>query len=710
MKGKVEDYLNYPLIDGPLKALNIKTMHGANYFSGGPIVAIRLDLGPYDEVFTSAIPNFYAKLRAILPSLYGHHCSVGQPGGFFQRVEEGTLLGHVTEHVAIELQTLAGMDVAYGKTRRTGTPGVYNVIFRYFDELAGIYAGKAALNLVNSLLLDLPFDVDRVVAALVEIREGRLLGPSSQAIVAAAEKRGIPWLRLDEYNLIQLGTGRYHKRTRATLTDDTSLVGVEISDDKLMTVRVLQDAGVPAPHTIAVDNLAECLQFARECQRPIVLKPRSGKLGRGVSLALEDPAAIGRALAWARNFDQQVLAQEYIAGNAYRLLVIDYRLAAAVLLTPPQLVGDGLHTVAELIGQLNADPRRGIGDKAELSRVEFDAVSERLLSERKYTMATVLRPGEVLPLQLSGNLKLGGMATDVTDRVDPMTRYLVERAARVVGLNVAGVDIVANSISQSLLEGGAVIEINAAPDFRMHLRPTAGKARDVAGEFVRMLFPPGAAVRMPLFSVTGSHGKTPAVRLIRSVLSAAGYATGMITTDGLYIGDRRLKTGDMSNPDSVALLLKDPTIDCAVMETAHEGIVQKGLGYQFADVGIVLNFDPEDGVGSDDITFIDDLAYAMAVVAEQVYDEGYSVLNADQPLVAEMAERVYSEVVWFSRDYQNQRLRAHVDRGGMATVLDGNDLYWLKGSDRQRIVYLPDLSIDWSGQEGRLDGLMAAVA
>ncbi len=703
-------YLAYPVRPGPLVVRGVRVLHGANYFSGGPVVVFRLALGQYDEVFTNQIPGFLVRLRRAVPSLVEHHCSPGVRGGFLRRVRQGTLLGHVTEHTAIELQTLAGMDVAYGKTRSTTEPGVYNVVFRYQDELAGIYAGKAAVNLVNALLVEEAFRVEPVVAALVDIRERRLLGPSTQAIVDEAARRAIPALRLDAYNLVQLGTGRHHKWVRATITGDTSSLAVETADDKHLTARILTDAGVPVPETVAARDLGQALAFWRRLGAPVAVKPREGAAGSGVTVGLADEAAIARACQWAGGGEREVLVQRHVAGHTFRLLVVDYRLEAAARLDPPAVVGDGILTVAQLVERLNSDPRRGVGDKAVLTRVELDELTSHLLAERGLTAASVPPAGQALQLKTSGSLRQGGSATDVTDLVHPMNRFLAERAARVLGLNVAGVDVIAEDIGQSILAtGGVVVEVNAAPDFRPHLRPAEGSPRDVAAPLLTLLFPPGAPTRVPVLSVTGTLGKTTTVRLLAHCLGEAGRVTGVTSTDGLYVAGRRLMSGDMTYPEQVGLVLKDPTIDCAVLETSREGILRRGLGYHLADVGVVLNLH-DDHVGSDDITRLDDLAYAKSVVAEQVYPDGCAVLNADQELVLEMATRVRSRLALFSADPANPRLRQHCADGGLAATVDRDRLLLEDHRDRVSLVHLDDVPLAADGRlRLNLDNLLAAA-
>ena len=668
------NFIHYPFTDSPLKLEKIEVLQGANYFSGGPVILMRLNLGEYDEVFTNQIPGFYEKLTQKLPSLYEHHCSPGKPGGFLMRLEEGTLLGHVCEHVAIEFQTLAGMDVAYGKTRSAMQKGVYNIIFRFFDEECGVYAGKAAVNLIISLLQNKDFDVFEVIENLVNIREDNLLGPSTQAIVDEAEKRKIPFLRLDSYNLVQLGTGKYQKRIRATITSDTNLIAVETADNKYLTYLMLSDAGIPVAETIKTSIPHEIISFRNKINKPLVVKPVESYLGKNSMVNITTDQEIEQAYKLASEFDENVIAQPFINGKSYRLLVIDYKFVAATELTPPTITGDGTNNIKQLIEVLNDDPVREYGDKGKLSKVEIDIVTERILQSKGYTLETILPPEEKLVLKKSGNPKLGGTSVEVTDNVHEDNRFVAERAAKVIGLNVAGVDIISEDISIAMdNNNGKVIEINAAPDFRMHINPSQGEKQNVAHLLVNMLFPINSQTRIPLFSVTGTTGKTLTVKLLDHCLKNAGFTNGYTTSEGLYISGHLLKKGDMTYPEHVKLVLKDPTIDCAILETSVRGILQKGLGYTMADYGIVLNIDDDD-VGKDDIKFIEDIAYAKSVVAEQVYKDGYAILNADYDLIMEMRERVYSKTALFTTENKLLNILNHYPDIKLAVYIDNNDI------------------------------------
>jgi cyanophycin synthetase len=566
------------------------------------------------------------------------------------------------------------MDAGYGKTRSTLTQGVYNIIFRFLDEEAGLYAGKAAVNIVNSILLDKEFELNKIIEDLINIREKNLLGPSTQAIVDEAEKRKIPCIRLDDHNLVQLGTGKFNKKIRATITSDTNLIAVETADSKYLTTLMLKDAGIPVLETIKTNSLEDVIAFMERINIAIVVKPSEGYLGKNLRINLNSKSEIEEAFNYAMQFNKEVIAQPYFKGNSYRLLIINYKFVAAVELIPPFITGNNKDTIQQLIDNLNANPLRQKGDKTILSKVELDDITLDILKLKSYDLATVLKDKEILYLKNSGNMRLGGTAVDVTELVNPYAIFLAERAAKVIDLNVAGVDILAEDISKPFdISPGYVLEVNAAPDFRMHILPTIGIKRNVAAQFVEMLFPADVKTRIPLISITGSSGKTAAAKLIAYCLKQEGYHIGMANSEGLFIDDMQLLKGDMTYATSAKLVLKDPAVDLAILETSVEGILRNGIGYQFADYGLVLNINDEH-LGKDDISLIEDLAYAKSVVAEQVYDDGFAILNADQELVLEMKERAYGNLVLFSEKEDNPAVVAHTFRGGLAVYIKENKI------------------------------------
>lgn len=679
-------------LPGPLLAESISVLHGANYFSGEKVIRFRINLGPYDEVYTNTIPGFSDTLKKMVPTLYQHHCSLKKPGGFFERVKEGTLLGHVVEHVAIELQTLAGMDVGFGKTRAAKVKGVYNIVFRFFDEMAGRYAGTASVNLVNSILQNISFNVDAVIENLIAIREVRMPGFSTQAIIDEAEKRGIPWLRLDEYNLVQLGSGKYRKMIQATISGDTSLVAVELADNKFKTNNILNEYGVPVPESTLTSSVEGALDFTRKLNKPVVVKPSTGGYqGKRVGVNLTSDEMVVKAFQRAREFDDDVIIQELIQGNTYRVLTIDYRFAAATLLKAPFITGDGKSTIQQLINSLNEDPLRESGDKGKLGKIVIEEETLNILEINGYSLSSVLPEGSIINLKNSGNMKLGASSHDVTASVHPYNIFTCERVCRILNLNVAGIDIISNDISIPLnVNNARVIEVNAAPDFRMHLNPTSGEPRKVQEQFISMLFPADKPTHVPVISVTGSKGKTLAVKIIRHILQSRQCTVGSVCSDGIFINDNLLREISGFDPVQAGVVLKDPTVDHVVLETNVETVLQYGLGYKFADIAIILNLDEnkKEYYEYDHIRDIVDIAYAKSVVAEEVMKEGYTVLNADNDLIFEMSDRLYSKPVFFTTNPLHEDVLLHIKNNGIAVILDNGKITIHAGQAANDVIYL----------------------
>ncbi len=670
----IEEHIELLLKNGPLLIEETGILGGSNYFSGGPVIRIRVNLGKYNEVFTNLIPGFFDELKKRIPSLEEHFCSMAEKGGFFKRVEEGTLLGHVMEHTSIELQNMAGMNIAFGKTRETKTPGVYNVVFRFMDEVAGILAGKGAAAIINAILTDQEFDIPVLVNKLIEIRETRLLGFSTQSIVDEAAERGIPCLRLDKYNLVQLGSGKYRKNIRATVTGNTSLIAVETADNKFTTSEILSEAGVPVPVQIKIKRSRDALLFFKNNRKPMVVKPLIGRRGIGVSTGINDAKTLVKAFRYAAANDKEVIVHEQAQGDLYRILVINNKYCAAVMLTPAFVTGNGKDTISTLIENFN---NARLADKTKnLFPIETDKDTLHILALQQLTPESILPEGCKLQLKNTGNIRFGSTATDVTDIVNEFNRFVCERVTKVMNLDVAGIDIMSPDISIPLAEnGGVVIDVNAAPDFRVHISPHIGKPHLVQKNFVEMLFPKDVPVRIPLISVTGSHGKSMFIEIIESYFAYKGLYAGSLRSDGLYINKRRIKSFDLLNSSNTSLILKDPTIESAVVETPVETILDFGLGYEQADIGVVLNLSERPEYYSyDHIRDLEDVAYAKSVVAEEVVATGYAVLNASYPLILEMAERLFCKPAFFTPSRPEGDARRLLDDGRPFAYFDRNIL------------------------------------
>jgi len=681
-----------------IKILENRALRGANIYSYRPVIVMTIDLGEYDEVFTNQLDGFVDKLIELLPSLDDHRCSEGVKGGFIKRMREGTLLGHVIEHIALEFQYIAYMDVGFGKTVGADNPGTFNVIFSYWVEEAGIYAGIEAVALVNSILSGKPYDLENTIYDLKDIRDDHYLGPSTAAIVREAEQRDITVLRLDDYNLVQLGEGKYQKRIQAAMTSQTSLIGVETAGNKRLTKIMLEDAGIPVPKGTVVRKLKSAIEDAEWLGYPVTVKPHDGHHGKGVTTNLANEAELVEAFERAKEMSSKVIVEQHLVGSDYRLLVVGGKFAAAAKRAPAAIVGDGQHTIAELIDIENQNPDRGYGHENVMTRLQVSSVTKHLLEKAEYTMESVLEDGQTFHLELTANLSTGGSAEDVTDRVHKTNRFMAERIAKIIDLDIAGIDVMAPTLREPIAKvGGAVIEVNAAPGLRMHLAPAKGKARNVARPIIDMLFPKGAHSDIPIVAVTGTNGKTTTVRLITNMLKGVGYHVGMTTTDGIYVQDRLIASGDMSGPYSAKVILKDPMVDCAVLETARGGIIREGLGYKMADVGVVLNVQP-DHLGLKGIHTVEDLAKVKAVVAEMVRKGGFTVLNADDEHCVNMARYCREEIIYFSLRPSNPLIQTHVDNEHTAVVYDRGYITIMIGASATPVARAVDMPITLDGR------------
>ncbi len=694
----------------PLIIERITVLNGANYFSAGPVMVLRLNLGEYDERFTNTIEGFYEKLEKTIPSLYEHHCSEGRPGGFFTRVKDGTLLGHVAEHITIELQTLAGMDVRFGKTRATKTQGVYNVVYRFFDEEAGRYAGKSAIKLLNQMLLSQPCDTESMVNQLIQIREDRMPGPNTQAILEEARYHEIPVIRLDPYNLIQLGTGKYQKRIRATLSPGTSFVALENSKDSFLATLMLRDAGIPVPITFKTSSIEECLDFYKNLGRPIVVKSPVNDKTRPVFPALNDPSSITRAFNACTEYDHEVLLQEQIPGTTFRLLVINNKFVAATRLEKAEVMGNGTDSIAILTEKLNESQKRKPGDKGALTAIDLDEECIATLQFYGYQPQTIPENGLRVILSNHSSPSAGAVTTDVTGVVHPINRFIAEQAARISGLDVAGVNMVCPDISRPITnEQGAVINVLAGPDFRMHLNPFNGKPRNVAREFIRLVFPEKSPARVPVFSITGSAGKSVCAYLINFMLEKQGYNTGLAHSDGIYSCGRKIVDGDMAGHHAARLVLKDPGIDCAILETSVESIMRDGLGYEYADFGIILNAHDQNLTESD-LDGAEDISYTQNIVAEEVYKNGFSILNADDPEVMSLTHRAIASLALFTKSAENKYFTHHVESGGWGAALEDEAIVLWHNKEKTHVAKTAELPLI-DQEKGKIftESLLAAI-
>jgi cyanophycin synthetase len=664
-----------------MKIVSSSVYLGPNIYTNWRLIGLTVELGALEDWPTGRLgEGFIQKLLTALPGLAEHGCSHAVEGGFLRRLREdgGTWLGHVLEHCAIEVQNTAGAKVTFGKTRGTGVPGEYHVVYDYEEEEVGLEAGRLACRLINSLLPaelahvepgDEQFDWKRAQEEFIRMAQRLAFGPSTASLIQAAEARDIPWLRLNRYSLVQMGHGKYQKRIQATITSETRHIAVEIASDKEETNRILGDLGLPVARQRLVHDEERAIKAAERLGFPVVVKPLDANHGRGVSIGMTDPEQVRAAFKLAREHSRAVLVESFLEGYDHRMLVVNGKLIAVAKRMPGHVVGDGRHSVRELVELTNQDPRRGIGHEKVLTRLEIDHQALRLLERKGYGPDSVPPAGELVFLRSTGNLSTGGTSIDMTDVVHPDNRAMAERAAKAIGLDVCGIDFLCPDVTRSWKEvGGGICEVNAAPGFRMHVAPSEGTPRDVAGPVMDMLFPPGTPARIPIAAITGTNGKTTTTRMVGHILKLSGRMVGMTTTDGVYFDGKLSVEGDMTGPTAARIVLRDPSVDVAVLETARGGLLKRGLGYRRCDVGAVLNIQA-DHLGLRGIETLEQLARVKRIVVEVARDT--AVLNADDEHCLRMAAHTQAKNLCYVTMVPGHPLvKEHIRAGGRAVVLE----------------------------------------
>ncbi len=688
----------------------LRALRGPNRYTRHTAVFMVLDIKEYEQKPTDKIIGFTKRLLELLPGLKEHGCSIGGIGGLVQRLEQGTWAGHVIEHIAIELQCLSGMEVGYGKTFCTSQDGVYLVVFRYKVESAGLRAAQEAVTIFESVTNERNFNIEGAVLELKTLREKDMLGPTTLSIVNEASKKGIPSIRLNDASYIQLGYGANQKRIQASMTGQTSAISVELADEKSVTKTFLEESGIPVPEGRIFSNIEDAFIFFEKLKGAVVVKPNSGNHGKGATINITHIEQFKVAFELAKNHHPWVLVERLIKGFDFRFLVIGGKLIAVARRDAACVVGDGVSSIKDLVDEVNNDPRRGFGHEKPLTKIEIDEMVIRFLLLHGFSINSVPEQSEKVYLKTTANISQGGTATDVTDEVHPEIKVMVERAAKIIGLDCMGLDAIAVDTSLPLEESGiSVVEVNAAPGFRMHLEPTHGKARNVAKSVVEMLFP-SDYIETPVIAIAGTNGKTTTCKLVSHCLKYSGHKVGLACTTGVEIDGQAILYGDYSGPQGAKIVLREPTVDHIVLEAARGGIVRRGLGVKSIDIGVVLNIGT-DHIGSDWIDTVEDLRLVKSTVVETVKEYGTSILNADDVGAMSILDRARGHIILFSLDSRNDEVIRHMEsKGTVITVID-NDIVIRTQNLDVKVCSLREVPITFGGiVDFNISNALAAVA
>ncbi len=694
-----------------MKLLKMGALEGPNIYSHHPVIKMSIDLQEMHEKTTAEIENFNEGLLGFIPSLGDHHCSSGKPGGFCKRLKEGTMLGHVIEHLALELQAQLGYNVYFGQTRLQGNH--YRVVYEYNCKEVGFWAGRQAFLLIKNFSQGKePLPLSLILQKGYKVKKEADFGPSTQSIVEAAREKDIPVIPLCRgTSLLQLGHGKFSKKVRATITEYTSCIGVDIAGDKWLVRELLSKHGFPFPRGELVELLPRAYEAVNKIGFPVVIKPYNCNQGKGVTLNIRNYHELEEAFYIAKGFSKKIIIEKSIPGRDYRVLVVNGKVVAVSERIAPFVIGDGKHTIRNLIDEVNEDPQRGFGHEKPLTKIKIDEVVNIMLRRQGYTPYSRPSAGAKILLRGNSNLSTGGTAIDVTDCIHPHNKELAVRAADIVGLDVCGIDFVVPDIASPLdKQGGCLIEINAAPGIRMHHFPSQGKPRNAAGAIMEYLFPKASNGRIPLIAVTGTNGKTTVTRLVGHILQQYGLNIGLATTEGLFFNREQMKAGDCTGPRSAKDILTDPRVEAAVLETARGGILREGLGYDWADVAIFTNI-TEDHLDEYSIKNLDDLWFVKSLLAERVRRDGRIVLNADDPFLVSVVDKLNGNIVLFSKQESNIILKKHLHNEGEAVFLRKGQIVFKLGRREEEICNVTDIPLTWGGiAQHQIENVLAASA
>lgn len=691
-----------------MKITSFTTYEGRNIYSHKRCIHMVVDLEGYSEIPSKSISNFNEKLINLIPELKTHRCGIDEEGGFVKRLIEGTYLAHICEHTIIALQNRFNMDAKYGKAREIEGDNYY-IVYEYIYPNTAIKIGNLAVDLINSIIYNKEINLDERIEEVKKALLKEQLGPSTLAICEEARKRKIPLLKIGEGSIFQLGYGKHGRRIEATIGENTSTIAVDIASDKYLTKEILEEQCLPVAIGKKISNIMELLEEAEEIGFPLVLKPRYGNQGKGVYANIKDEKELLGAYTDISKEYKDIILEEFIPGDDYRVCVVNGEVVSVSKRIPPYVVGDGNKTISELISLINNDELRGEGHEKPLTKIKIDENMLKHIDKKSYNLNSVLEQGKKLTLRANANLSTGGLAIDCTDLICRENIEICIRAAKAIGLDICGIDIVCNNISESLFEQGIIVEVNAAPGIRMHHYPYKGQSRNVAEKIVCNLFENDFKT-IPLVAVTGTNGKTTTTRLISHTLQLQGYNVGMTTTSGIYINDKCIKSGDTTGPKSARTVLMNRDIDAAVLETARGGIVRSGLAYDLADVGVITNI-TEDHLGIDNINTLEELAHVKSLIAEAVKEDGYAVINADDKFSLTILDRVKSDIIFFSRNKDNKILKENIRKGGFGVYEDNGNLIVEKNNEKVMVMKIDEIGITLGGKlQYNIANAMAACA
>ncbi len=678
-----------------MKIKGIRIFNGRNIYSHRKCIRMDLDLDGYSETPSKKIDGFNDKLLEFLPILREHRCGIDVEGGFVIRLNEGTYLSHICEHMIIAMQNILGLDVSYGKARECEGEHYY-IIYEFMYENTAIEIGKLAVDMINALITKKEFNFKERLELIKDILSKEIIGPSTDAIKQAAEKVGLPVFQIENSGYYQIGYGKQGRIIEATIGSNTTCIGVDIASDKMLTKKILKNQSIPVADGEKVYNVIDLPKTAQSIGYPVVLKPQYGNKGKDVFLNIKDEKELIKIYNKLSKKCEDIIIEKYIYGNDYRVCVVNNEVVAVSLRIPPKVLGDGKKSIRELIEDLNDDPLRGDDHEKPLTKIKIDNDMEELLLESGYKIDSVPKANEEIILRRNANLSTGGIAIDCTDEICEENKQFCIRTAKIIGLDICGIDITAPSIKESIRDNGVVMEVNAAPGIRMHHHPSSGKSVDVGSAILNHLYN-GKPKNIPVISITGTNGKTTTTRLISYVLKLMGNTVGMTSTEGIYIGDECIDIGDDTGYDSAKAVLLNKDIDVAVLETARGGMIKKGLAYDLADVGIITNI-TEDHLGLNEVCTMEDLSFVKSLVLEAVKPNGYSVINADDEWSRKLIDRAKGEIIYFSKDKNNPLIKKNIEEGKKAVFIDGDMLCVINNNRKYNVIKINDIPLTLNGK------------